>query len=114
MKRRTIDLQTLPPVFVDSEEIAVESLRQSHVKAEEDAKLPVLLAILKTERMEGALVFCSTKTRAAHLAEALSRNNVNTEALHGDMSQSQRNDVSQAFYQGRIDVLVATNVRLGV
>ena len=97
-------------VFVDSEEIAVESLRQSYVTAEEDAKFPVLIAILKTERMEGALVFCSTKIRAAHLAEALARNNVNAEALHGDMSQSQRNAVSQAFRQGRIDVLVATDV----
>ena len=97
-------------VFVDSEEIAVESLRQSYVRAEEDSKFPVLLAILKTERMEGALVFCSTKIRVAHLAEALARNNVNAEALHGDMSQSQRNAVSQAFRQGRIDVLVATDV----
>ncbi len=97
-------------VFVDADEIAVESLRQSYVNAEEGAKFPVLLAILKTERMEGALVFCSTKIRAAHLAEALARNNVNAEALHGDMSQGQRNAVSQAFRQGRIDVLVATDV----
>ena len=97
-------------VFVDSEEISVESLRQSFVNTEEGSKFPVLLAILKTERMEGALVFCSTKIRAAHLAEALARNNVNAEALHGDMSQGQRNAVSQAFRQGRIDVLVATDV----
>jgi ATP-dependent RNA helicase DeaD len=97
-------------IFVDSEEIAVESLRQSYVSAEEGAKFPILLAILKTERMEGALVFCSTKIRSAHLAEALARNNVNAEALHGDMSQGQRNAVSQAFRRGQIDVLVATDV----
>ena len=97
-------------VFVDSEEIAVELLDQSYVSAEEGAKFPVLLAILKKEKMEGALVFCSTKVRAAHLAEALAKNRVNAEALHGDMSQSQRNLVSQAFRQGRIDVLVATDV----
>ena len=97
-------------VFVDSDEIAVESLRQSYVSAEEGAKFPILLAILKTETMEGALVFCSTKIRSAHLAEALAKNSVNAEALHGDMSQGQRNAVSQAFRQGRIDVLVATDV----
>jgi len=97
-------------VFVDSEEIAVESLRQSYVNAEESSKFPVLLAILKAERMEGVLVFCSTKIRAAHLATALARNHVNAESLHGDMSQAQRNAVSQAFRQGRIDVLVATDV----
>jgi ATP-dependent RNA helicase DeaD len=97
-------------VFVDSDEIAVESLRQSYVNAEEGSKFPVLLAILKAERMEGALVFCSTKIRAAHLATALARNHVNAEALHGDMSQAQRNAVSQAFRQRKIDVLVATDV----
>ena len=97
-------------VFVDSDEIAVESLRQSYVSAEEGSKFPILLAILKSQRMEGALVFCSTKIRAAHLATALARNHVNAEALHGDMSQSQRNAVSQAFRDGRIDALVATDV----
>ena len=97
-------------VFVDSEEISVESLRQSYVNVEEGAKFPTLLSILKSEKMEGTLVFCSTKIRAAHLAEALAKNNVNAEALHGDMSQGQRNAVSQAFRQGRIDVLVATDV----
>jgi ATP-dependent RNA helicase DeaD len=97
-------------VFVDSDEIAVESLRQYYVNAEESTKFPTLLAILKTERMEGTLVFCSTRIRAAHLAEALARNHVNAEALHGDMSQGQRNAVSQAFRQGGINVLVATDV----
>ena len=97
-------------VFVDSEEIAVEALRQSYVNAEEGSKFPVLLAILKAERTEGVLVFCSTKIRAAHLATALARNHVNAEALHGDMSQAQRNAVSQAFRQGKVDVLVATDV----
>ena len=97
-------------VFVDSDEIAVESLRQSYINAEEASKFPILLSILKTEGMKGALVFCSTKIRAAHLAEELAKNNVIAEALHGDMTQSQRNFVSQEFRRGRIDILVATDV----
>lgn len=97
-------------VFVDSDEIAVKSLRQSFVMSEEDAKFSVLLAILKREKMDGGLIFCSTRIRTARLAEALSRNNINAEALHGDMSQSQRDSASQAFRRGEIDVLVATDV----
>ena len=97
-------------VFVDSDEISVESLRQSYVNAEEGSKFPTLVSILKTEKMDGTLVFCSTKIRAAHLAEALGRSGIIAEALHGDMSQSQRNMVSQAFRQGKIAVLVATDV----
>ncbi len=97
-------------VFVDKEEISVETLHQSYITSEESSKFPILLSILKTERMKGLLVFCSTKIRAAHLAEALSKNNFNAEALHGDMSQAQRDRVSQEFRQGRVDVLVATDV----
>jgi ATP-dependent RNA helicase DeaD len=97
-------------VFVDADEIAVETLRQSYINAEENAKFPVLLSIFKAERMQGALIFVSTKIRATHLAEELTKNQVNVEALHGDMSQSQRNSVSQGFRQGHIDVLVATDV----
>src|SRR5215469_5608187 len=63
-------------VFVDSDEIAVESLHQTYVRAEENAKFGVLLSILKAERMNGTLVFCSTKVRAAHLAEALENNKI--------------------------------------
>jgi ATP-dependent RNA helicase DeaD len=97
-------------VFVDSDEIAVESLRQSFVMAEEDAKFSVLLAILKREKMKGGIIFCSTRIRASMLAEGLSRKNINAEPLHGDMSQSQRDAVSQAFRHGKIDLLVATDV----
>ncbi len=59
-------------VFVDSEEIAVESLRQSYVTAEEDAKFPVLIAILKTERMEGALVRVGRTARAGKKGTSIS------------------------------------------
>jgi ATP-dependent RNA helicase DeaD len=97
-------------VFVDSDEIAVETLRQSFVMAEEDAKFSILLAILKREKMDGGLIFCSTRIRAAMLATALSKKGVNAEALHGDMTQYQRDQVSQAFRRGKIDVLVATDV----
>src|SRR3989449_11627981 len=48
-------------VFVDSEEIEVESLRKSYVNAEESSKFKDLLAILKTEMNDGVMVFCSTK-----------------------------------------------------
>ncbi len=97
-------------VFVNEDEVAVISLDQRYVRTEESAKFPVLLSILQREKMDGGLVFCSTKIRAARLAEALTRNNVNAEALHGDMSQHQRNVASEAFRQGKIDVLVATEV----
>ncbi len=97
-------------IFVDDEEIAVDTLNQHYVRAEEDAKFRILLGILKRERMDGGLIFCSTKIRADRLARGLWANGFNAQALHGDLSQNQRDRATQAFRQGKVDFLVATDV----
>lgn len=97
-------------VFVDDDEIAVDSLNQHYVRAEESRKFPILLGILKRERMDGGLIFCSTKIRADRLARGLWANGYNAQALHGDLSQNQRDRATFAFRQGKVDFLVATDV----
>ena len=97
-------------IFVDDDEIAVDLLNQHYVRAEESRKFPILLGILKREKMDGGLIFCSTKIRADRLARGLWANGYNAQALHGDLSQNQRDRATQAFRQGKIDFLVATDV----
>ena len=97
-------------IFVDDDEIAVDSLNQHYVRAEETRKFPILLGILKKERMDGGLIFCSTKIRADRLARGLWANGYNAQALHGDLSQNQRDRATFAFRQGKVDFLVATDV----
>lgn len=97
-------------IFVDDEEIVVDSLEQRYVRVEENAKFSVLLSILKKEKMDGGLIFASTKIRAARLAQGLWANGHNAQALHGDLSQYQRDRATQSFRQGKTDFLVATEV----
>ncbi len=97
-------------IFVDDDEIAVDLLNQHYVRAEENRKFPILLGILKKEKMDGGLIFCSTKIRTDRLARGLWANGYNAQALHGDLSQNQRDRATQAFRQGKIDFLVATDV----
>jgi ATP-dependent RNA helicase DeaD len=56
------------------------------------------------------IVFCRTKAETGEVAEKLIRDGYNAEALHGDLSQAQRDYVMQKFRIGHIRLLVATDV----
>ena len=56
------------------------------------------------------IVFCRTKRETGEIAEKLIRDGYNAEALHGDLSQTQRDYVMQKFRIGNIKLLVATDV----
>jgi superfamily II DNA/RNA helicase len=57
-----------------------------------------------------AMVFCRTKRGADRLSQRLARSGLQSAAIHGDRSQSQRERALAAFRSGRLDVLVATDV----
>jgi superfamily II DNA/RNA helicase len=57
-----------------------------------------------------AMVFCRTKRGAERLSHRLGQSGLQSAAIHGDRSQSQRERALQAFRAGRLDVLVATDV----
>jgi superfamily II DNA/RNA helicase len=57
-----------------------------------------------------AMVFCRTRRGAEHLSDRLARSGLQSAAIHGDRSQTQRERALAAFRAGRLDVLVATDV----
>src|SRR5207249_354028 len=95
-------------IFVDSDEIAVESVSQKYTWAEENEKFPALCSLIEAEKITRGLIFCSTKIRAGRLAQALRVEGYNAVAIHGDLSQGQRDRAMQAFRGGSVAVLVAT------
>ena len=56
------------------------------------------------------IVFCRTRQETKDVAASLMRDGYNAEALHGDLSQSQRDSVMQKFREKNISVLVGTDV----
>lgn len=56
------------------------------------------------------LVFCRTRKETRNVAEQLMQDGYQAEALHGDLSQAQRDYVMQKFRQGAVKILVATDV----
>jgi ATP-dependent RNA helicase DeaD len=56
------------------------------------------------------LVFCRTRSETGQIAEKLIKDGYNAEALHGDLSQAQRDGVMRRFRKRKLDFLVATDV----
>ena len=86
-----------------------EFLRQTYYQTTPEAKLPLLVYLLKHER-DLTLVFCNRKYSTSKLAKKLSEQGIKADCLHGDMSQSQRERVTESFRHKRISVLIATDV----
>ncbi len=88
----------------------VRTVRQVIYPVELDQKRDLLCHLLKHGSMKHVLVFTRTKIRAERLARSLTRIGRRVEALHGDKSQNARTQALNGFRNGRIDVLVATDI----
>lgn len=73
-------------------------------------KTALLLELLKRNETGPVLVFTRTKHAAARLSEKLQKNGYAAACLQGDMSQSKRQAAMESFKNGRIDILVATDI----
>jgi ATP-dependent RNA helicase DeaD len=97
-------------VKVKSATLTVDSVEQFSVEVKPGDKAEKLVDVLRAERPEQALVFTRTKIRCDQLYRKLRDRGMNVRALHGDMSQGQRDGVMLAFKGGRVPILVATDV----
>ncbi len=79
-----------------------------HVSARE--KLPLLLGLLEKEGGSRILIFVNRRTTAMELVRALSANGYPTRALAGNVPQEKRLKILKDFKEGRLAVLVATDV----
>ena len=98
-------------VLVRDEDLALETLRQYHVNVKEDRwKLDAVLDLYSSVLVTQSIIFCQTKDRADWVCGKLQKQHLATAALHGGDSQSDRETVLASFRQGRVRVLVTTDV----
>ena len=90
--------------------VAVDSVRQYFLTVDRDRKPPTLAKLLLKERPQQALVFTRTKRGADELFRRFSRMLPGVEHLHGDLPQSRRDRTMKRFRDGKIRLLIATDV----
>jgi superfamily II DNA/RNA helicase len=83
---------------------------QGLVVVPEAEKREALRALIRSQEIKNALVFCNRKRDVALLQTSLKKHGFNAGALHGDMSQPARMETLDRFKQGEIQILVASDV----
>jgi ATP-dependent RNA helicase DeaD len=73
-------------------------------------KNEALVRFLEAEDFDAAIIFVRTKNATLEVAEALERSGYNSAALNGDMNQSLREQTLDRLKDGRLDILIATDV----
>jgi ATP-dependent RNA helicase DeaD len=97
-------------IKVKADTLTVESVEQFQLEVKTADKADKLVEVLKAERPDQAIVFVRTKIRTDQLYRKLRDRGLNVRALHGDMTQGQRDGVMLSFKGGRVPILVATDV----
>ena len=87
-----------------------ETVRQSYLAAGEQQKSRAVQSLIRQEKPRLALIFCNTRRRVKNLQKQLLEQGFPVSCLHGDLSQSQRDEIMDTFRKGKTTVLVATDV----
>ena len=100
------------PVSVDvaPRNTAAETVKQQVYRVDKSKKPAILTQLIKQENWEQVLVFTRTKHGANRLAQKLHRAGINSAAIHGNKSQGARTRALADFKNGRVQVLVATDI----
>ncbi|MFD7263413.1 DEAD/DEAH box helicase [Streptomyces sp. NPDC059874] len=97
-------------VSEDGEGATVANIAQHVFRAHNMDKPELVSRILQAEGRGLAMIFCRTKRTAADIAEQLEKRGFASGAVHGDLGQGAREQALRAFRNGKVDVLVCTDV----
>ncbi|WP_245239543.1 DEAD/DEAH box helicase [Streptomyces sp. MZ04] len=94
----------------DDEGQTVANTAQFVYRAHNMDKPEMIARILQADGRGLAMIFCRTKRTAADIAEQLEKRGFASGAVHGDLGQGAREQALRAFRNGKVDVLVCTDV----
>lgn len=95
-------------ITISRENLTVPLIDQIYYETRE--KLEGLCRVLDVEETGKIIVFCRTKKGVDDLVASLQARGYMSDGLHGDLSQSQRDRVMKKFREGKLEILVATDV----
>ncbi len=97
-------------VEIEPEQVAAESIKQMVYIVTAEEKFPLLVNLILGQNLERVLVFTNRRDQTTRLADRLTQYRINCAVLSGDVPQTKRIKTLEAFRNGAIRVLVATDV----
>lgn len=110
--KKLVSTLLVEPVVVEVNPVSstADKVKQSLYYVDKCNKKTLLISLLKTNEIKSALVFTRTKSDANKLVKYLEEANIGAKAIHGNKSQSARQLALQSFKEGKIRILVATDI----
>ena len=97
-------------IRINAEEFVNQKIEHHYLVYKQGEKLDYLKAFLSEHPQQRGIAFCRTKVAAKRLAKQLAGFEVVADALHGNLNQEMRDKVMRGFKNGRINLLVATDI----
>lgn len=97
-------------IRIQGRKVTLEEIKQFVVETTDRSKQATLFRMLDLYKPYLAVIFCRTKIRAKKLTEAMLDRGYNVDELHGDLTQSKREQVMERFRKAELQYLVATDV----
>ena len=97
-------------ILIKSPELTVPLTQQYFLEVSPRYKIEIFCRLMDVDQPTVSLVFCRTKKGADALAHALIDRGYDADALHGDMTQRERDNVMERFRKGNVSILVATDL----
>lgn len=97
-------------VEIDPDKTAADSINQKVFIVTEDQKFPLLYNLISGEKLERVILFVNMRSTTRRIAQRLVQFDISSEILSGEVSQKQRIRTLDDFRNGKVRVLVATDV----
>jgi ATP-dependent RNA helicase DeaD len=97
-------------IAIAPEEQTVSTVRQLYYEVAERDKVDALVEVIAAEQPTSAIIFCHTQVAVDRVSRQLERRKLPVRAIHGSLSQVDREKTLRDFRAGRVQFLVATNL----
>ena len=97
-------------VEIEPEQVTSGQIEESVYYPSKEEKIPLLLGLLKTKDMQRTVIFINTKRTAEKIGAYLKGNGYEAAVLSGDVPQTKRTRLLKEFTEGKLNILVATDV----
>lgn len=98
-------------ILVKNEELTLEGIKQFYINIEkQEFKFDTLCDIYEACSISQTIIYCNSKRTVDEISQKLVDNNFSISSIHGEMSQTERNDIMQRFRSGETRILISTDL----
>ncbi len=97
-------------IQIESDNITADKVAQYMIHISSDDKLKLLFGVLEREKPQRTIIFVNTKRSAEEISKYLTANQYKNGVLSGDIPQNKRERLLESFKEGKISIMVATDV----